>query len=259
MPVSYIPSAEQLIERQKTTARKRRRNQNVEIEELGALIPLAEGTGKQALDKISVLRLASTYMRFRTFVDCAYGSTSGSGESSFSDLMSQAMDGFLLVLDKDGEILFASEGITEYVGLSQQDVVGQNLFDITQTDDAKKIEDCLKPSGTKPNQFRQFYIRFKSTLSPGRIQLSRFTAHTMVQVSGHLKVRFPTVKEEDSKCTPQPKVLGLVAECRLIESSPSILEISIPQSSFTSTINLNLSIVSVDTRWAGVAVVCMCV
>lgn len=91
----------------------------------------------------------------------------------------------------------------------------------------------------------------------------------MVQVSGHLKVRFPTVKEEDSKCTPQPKVLGLVAECRLIESSPSILEISIPQSSFTSTINLNLSIVSVDTRWAGVeytvyvcicmSVVCMCV
>jgi len=59
------------------------------------------------------------------------------------------MDGFLLVLDKDGEILFASEGITEYVGLSQQDVVGQNLFDITQTDDAKKIEDCLKPSGER--------------------------------------------------------------------------------------------------------------
>ena len=32
-------------------------------------------------------------------------------------------------------------------------------------------------SGTKPNQFRQFYVRFKSTLSPGRSQLTRFTSH----------------------------------------------------------------------------------
>ena len=32
-------------------------------------------------------------------------------------------------------------------------------------------------SGTKANQFRQFYVRFKSTLSPGRSQLTRFTSH----------------------------------------------------------------------------------
>ena len=66
---THSHSAEQLVERQKVTARKRRKNQNVEIEELGALIPVSEGAGKQALDKISVLRLASTYMRFRKFVE----------------------------------------------------------------------------------------------------------------------------------------------------------------------------------------------
>ena len=66
---THTHSAEQLVERQKVTARKRRKNQNVEIEELGALIPVSEGPGKQALDKISVLRLASTYMRFRKFVE----------------------------------------------------------------------------------------------------------------------------------------------------------------------------------------------
>ena len=47
---------------------------------------------------------------------------------------------------------------------------------------------CLDPltewplsslTGKKSSQFRQFYIRFKSTMSPGRIQLSRFTAHTV--------------------------------------------------------------------------------
>ena len=70
----------------------------------------------------------------------------------------------------------------------------------------------------------------------------------MVQVSGHLKVHVPAAGMESKS---EPEVLGLVAECRLIESSPSILEISIPQSSFTSTINLSLNIISVDTRWAG--------
>ena len=57
----------------------------------------------------------------------------------------------------------------------------------------------------------------------------------MVQVSGHLKLH-------------APQVLGLVAECRLIESSSSILELSIPQSSFTTTSSLDLKIISVDTR-----------
>ena len=57
----------------------------------------------------------------------------------------------------------------------------------------------------------------------------------MVQVSGHLKLH-------------APKVLGLVAECQLIESSSSILEISIPQSYFTTTSSLDLKILSVDTR-----------
>ena len=70
----------------------------------------------------------------------------------------------------------------------------------------------------------------------------------MVQVTGNLKVRSPATGMESKS---EPEVLGLVAECRLIESSPSILEISIPQSSFTSTINLSLNIISVDTRWAG--------
>ena len=57
------------------------------------------------------------------------------------------MDGFLLVLDQEGEVLFASKSITQYVGLAQQDVVGQSLFDVTHSDDVKNIKESLKPSG----------------------------------------------------------------------------------------------------------------
>ncbi len=63
-------SAEQMVQRQKTTARKRRRNQNTEIEELSALLPFPTATNaKLGIDKISVLRLATTYLRFQTFLE----------------------------------------------------------------------------------------------------------------------------------------------------------------------------------------------
>jgi hypothetical protein len=67
-------------------------------------------------------------------------------------------------------------------------VIGQNLGDITHPESAVEITDNLKPAATPPtsmveesivSQFRQFYVRFRSTVSPSRMQLSRFTSHTV--------------------------------------------------------------------------------
>ena len=78
----YMYSAPQTA-KQKTTARKRRRNQNVEIDELATLVPLAmplappdtsgqslvPSSGKApAIDKISVLRLTSTFLKLQDFM-----------------------------------------------------------------------------------------------------------------------------------------------------------------------------------------------
>ena len=83
----------------------------------------------------------------------------------------------------------------------QQDVIGQNLADITHPESAVEITDNLKPAATPPtsmveesivSQFRQFYVRFRSTVSPSRMQLLRFTSHTVslavcVRVEGESK------------------------------------------------------------------------
>ena len=76
-------SGKQTVEKQKTTARKRRRNQNVEIDELASLVPLSTplvsndnperslvpSSGKaSAIDKISVLRLTSTFLKLQNFM-----------------------------------------------------------------------------------------------------------------------------------------------------------------------------------------------
>lgn len=85
-------SAEQLVDRQKTTAKKRRRNQNVEIDELAKLLPVkalalaAPSNGSQesplmgessraktqSVDKISVLRITSTFLKFQEFMKNGY-------------------------------------------------------------------------------------------------------------------------------------------------------------------------------------------
>lgn len=70
----------------------------------------------------------------------------------------------------------------------------------------------------------------------------------MVQISGNLKLKSPAQDLTDKSALP--KVIGLITECRLIESSSSILELSIPQSTFTSTTSLDCTILAVESKYA---------
>lgn len=80
----------------------------------------------------------------------------------------------------------------------------------------------------------------------------------MVHVSGFLKV---ALKNEGGlgshlNCTvissgniENYQVIGLVAECHLIES-PVIMELTVQHSTFTAVVSLDMKFTSVDTRYA---------
>ena len=80
----------------------------------------------------------------------------------------------------------------------------------------------------------------------------------MIQVTGNLKVRNPDSSKPSPVSGSSPssssakeqrkETVGFVGECRLIESTASILEISIPQSHFTTTISMDMKIVSVESQ-----------
>ena len=61
----------------------------------------------------------------------------------------QALDGFILILSSDGEIVFVSEGISESVGLNQQEAIGLSIYELSHEDDASAIKDCLTPDGKR--------------------------------------------------------------------------------------------------------------
>ena len=66
----------------------------------------------------------------------------------------------------------------------------------------------------------------------------------MMQISGFLKCADPSSSDDKE----HPKSLGLIAECRPIESM-SIIELAIQRSSFTTTTTLDLKFTAVESRY----------
>jgi transcriptional regulator with PAS, ATPase and Fis domain len=254
-------SAEQADEK---PANKRRRKQNDEIGELGELLPF-QGVGGKSLDKLSILRLSTSYIRFQNFMTVAYGENGAHKENVLTNLIDQAMDGFLMVIASDGVILYASDNMESFVALGPRDVIGHSLHDLVQSEqDSNTITKNLEPKGNQLNQHRMFYIRLRNAVTPGRVKVSRYNTNLSLQLNGHLKVvRDHSLNITFSKLSPEladdldlhdkmvpqrPHVLGLVVECRPIEAVPSILELEVPQVSFTSTVGMDMKIQSVDTQ-----------
>jgi len=90
----------------------------------------------------------------------------------------------------------------------------------------------------------------------------------MIHISGFLKVALKESGVLQSNVSANNKnyiimpagvnhsyqVLGLVAECHLIES-PVIMELTIQHSTFSGTTTLDMKFTSVDVRWAIEAIV----
>ena len=59
------------------------------------------------------------------------------------------MDGFLIVIAADSTILYAPDYVTEYIGLTQLELIGQTMYDVVHGEDYKTVERNLifDPSG----------------------------------------------------------------------------------------------------------------
>ena len=99
--------------------------------------------------------------------------------------------------------------------------------------------------------------RERTWYSWGKLSSSLFSFCQMVRVSGYLKVKPhtppPTPPSDQvgglELLLRKPEALGLMAECQLIESSPSILELTVPHTCFTTTKCWNTKkVLNVDVR-----------
>uniref|UniRef100_A0A0N5AXC3 PAS domain-containing protein n=1 Tax=Syphacia muris TaxID=451379 RepID=A0A0N5AXC3_9BILA len=164
--VKFIVNRFRNLDRRRETSRhaaRDRRGKEADIfTDLKEVVPIVEEATVTHVDRIALLRVASTLCRLRKNA-ASFLKTNLRDESGhlFSEsTLLESLDGFLAIIDSDDVILYVSESISIYLGLTQTDLTGRSLKEFVHQSD---YEDLLKFSS---NDGVMMTIRMKSVISP---------------------------------------------------------------------------------------------
>ncbi|KAI6203551.1 hypothetical protein M3Y94_00570200 [Aphelenchoides besseyi] len=165
-------------------SKRHRERLNGELETVAALLPFDELT-LQRLDKLSVLRLAVSFLQIKAHFHACFGVLQNLGACSshpmatvpvqmgpvpsfqdphsgmplidpleplFTHVALRALGGFMLILNESGEIYYVSENIEYYLGFLQSDVLHQPIFEMIHSEDREDIRLGLQMHQTKPKR-----------------------------------------------------------------------------------------------------------
>lgn len=155
-------NSEQRKAKSRDAARNRRSTESEIFSEISELLPISKDVSEQR-DKISIIRLAASYLKtlhvmedFHADDDCnahinpveyparVMSSFSGSNENKqkmISDKeMMESFEGFMMILNKDGTIIYSSESVDRYLGLNHLDLMGNSLYEYTHPCDHQEMD-----------------------------------------------------------------------------------------------------------------------
>lgn len=221
--------------------------------ELAQQLPLPHSVGS-SLDKASIMRLTISYLRMRKLLRTdelvAEGETELDIQLNSSYL--KALDGFLMVLSEDGDMIYLSENVNKCLGLAQFDLTGHSVFDFTHPCDQEELREMLVyRTGSKktkePNTERSFFLRMKCTLtSRGRTVNVKSATWKVLHCSGHVRVYDPHT-EQLTEEHMEPPVPYLVLICDPIPH-PSNIEVPLDTKTFLSRHTMDMKFTYCDER-----------
>ncbi|KAK3576329.1 hypothetical protein CHS0354_039735 [Potamilus streckersoni] len=260
MDLNQTGSSEKRKEKSRDAARSRRGKESEIFSELAEQIPIPSSIRSQ-LDKASVMRLAIGFLRLNTILEGQHIKDNdrlreelGMERAKLNSLCSKALDGFVFIISKEGDIVFISEAVSRILGIQQIDIMGQNLLEFVHPCDHDDIQDLLshKSFSLKPSQSenRSFFVRFKCTLtSRGRSVNLKSASYKVIKCTG--KMVMPRLegekkifeeKEEYAESNPY-----LIAVGEPIPH-PSNIEIPLDCKTFLSRHSMDMKFTDCDER-----------
>ncbi|XP_076177802.1 bHLH transcription factor single-minded [Ptiloglossa arizonensis] len=260
-------------EKSKNAARCRRVNENHEFLELAKLLPLPTPITTQ-LDKASIIRLTTSYLKMRVVFPHGLGDEWGAApppinplESAIKELgthILQTLDGFIFVVAPDGKIMYISETASVHLGLSQVELTGNSIFEYIYRNDHDEMQSVLNLpqspadltgfSFSPPNSRgeieleRAFILRMKCILAKRNAGLVT-EGYKVIHCSGYLKCiieKSVGSEFEDGRCI---RNVGLLAVGHSLPAR-SITEIKLHQNMFMFRASLDMKLTFIDARVA---------
>uniref|UniRef100_A0A3B5B3E6 Endothelial PAS domain protein 1b n=1 Tax=Stegastes partitus TaxID=144197 RepID=A0A3B5B3E6_9TELE len=198
-------------------ARKRRRVESDVFGDLSRLLPLQPSI-RTHLDKPSVIRLTLSYIQFDIY------------------MYLRTLEGFLMVLSTEGDMIFLSDNVTKYMGLTQTELMGHNIFEYTHPCDHEEIRHNLRLTAEQVwcGEKRDFVIRIKSALTHrGRSANLKSATWKVLHCQGRVKV-----------CMSPSSISCLLLTCRPLPLSHTLLSTH----TFTSQHSMDMKFTYCDQR-----------
>uniref|UniRef100_A0A8C6TWK0 Hypoxia-inducible factor 1-alpha n=1 Tax=Neogobius melanostomus TaxID=47308 RepID=A0A8C6TWK0_9GOBI len=249
LPCFYRVSSERRKEKSRDAARCRRGKESEVFYELAQQLPLPHSVSS-SLDKASIMRLTISYLRMRKLLSTEVEESDL--DVQFNNSYLKALEGFLMVLSEDGDMIYLSENINKCLGLAQFDLTGLSVFDFTHPCDQEELREMLvHRAGSKKakeaNTERNFFLRMKCTLtSRGRTVNVKSATWKVLRCSGHVRV-FEDLSEDSSKGQNDPPVPYLVLICDPIPH-PSNIEVPLDTKTFLSRHTMDMKFTYCDER-----------
>uniref|UniRef100_A0A8K9XQR4 Endothelial PAS domain protein 1 n=1 Tax=Oncorhynchus mykiss TaxID=8022 RepID=A0A8K9XQR4_ONCMY len=246
-------SSERRKEKSRDAARCRRSKETEGFYELAHQLPLPHSVSSH-LDKASIMRLAISFLRTRKVVGPGCSNGAETEEDRQTDSMYlKSLEGFVTVVTSDGDMIFLSENINKFMGLTQVELTGQSIFDFTHPCDHDEIRENLSlkngtgKKGKALSTERDFFMRMKCTVTNrGRTVNLKSASWKVLHCTGHLKVY--------NSCAPhglcgfkEPPLTCLVMMCEPIPH-PSNIDTPLDSKTFLSRHSMDMKFTYCDDR-----------
>lgn len=244
-------SSERRKEKSRDAARCRRGKESEVFYELAQQLPLPHNVTSH-LDKASIMRLTISYLRMRKLLSSDETDKENEMESQLNSFYLKALEGFLLVLSEDGDMVYLSENVSKSMGLTQFDLTGHSIFDFSHPCDQEELREMLvHRTGSKKskdqNTERSFFLRMKCTLtSRGRTVNIKSATWKVLHCTGYIRVH-ETSNDSGDCGFKEPPMTYLVLICEPIPH-PSNIEVPLDSKTFLSRHTLDMKFSYCDER-----------